>query len=214
MNMQTCPKCGEANPDEAVMCWACYTPLSEKGAARATTIHHAQPLRWLPLLSGGALILYGLARRSRSGLGCALLGSGLVYLSTNQHRPKPAEEEDGGPIVRIVNTILMYAINDKASEIHVEPQPQGVLIRYRIDDVWRDQMKVPTYVLKPMVQRIKIMGDLNILEHCAAQSGCIHVSRFDKQHTVHVDTSPTEFGEKIMMSFVDTTEAPVNSVIW
>ena len=60
-----------------------------------------------------------------------------------------AQLADEAPIIRIVNTILMYAIKDGASDIHIEPQQKGVRIRYRIDGVLHEQMKVPQYVLEP-----------------------------------------------------------------
>jgi len=218
--MQDCPNCGEANPDEAVMCWACYTPLSNVGVANeageegAISINIAQALRWLPLIGGSALILYGLARRSRSGLGGALLGGGLIYLSMKQQQPIPDVAEDEAPIVRIVNTILMYAIKDNASEIHIEPKIRGVQIFYRVDGELREQMKVPKYVLKPLVQRIKIMSDLDILQRGTSQHGRIRFKRFDRPYALHVTTSPTEFGERIVMSFEEATEPSENQVTW
>ena len=110
---------------------------------------------------------------------------------------------DEAPIIRIVNTILMYAIRDGASDIHIEPQRKGVRVRYRIDGVLHEQMKVPQYVLNPLVSRIKIMADLNIAERRVPQDGRIHVKMQDKDFDLRVSTCPTQHGEKVVMRILD-----------
>jgi type IV pilus assembly protein PilB len=110
---------------------------------------------------------------------------------------------DEAPIIRIVNTILMYAIRDGASDIHIEPQRKGVRVRYRIDGVLHEQMKVPQYVLNPLVSRIKIMADLNIAERRVPQDGRIHVKMQDKDFDLRVSTCPSQHGEKVVMRILD-----------
>jgi len=112
---------------------------------------------------------------------------------------------DEAPIIRIVNTILMYAVKDGASDIHVEPQQKGVRIRYRIDGVLHEQMKVPQYVLAPLVSRIKIMADLNIAERRIPQDGRIHIQMHDKDYDLRVSTCTTQYGEKVVMRILDKT---------
>lgn len=114
-----------------------------------------------------------------------------------------AQLADEAPIIRIVNTILMYAIKDGASDIHIEPQRKGVRIRYRIDGVLHEQMKVPQYVLNPLISRIKIMGDMNIAERRIPQDGRIHIKMHDKDYDMRVNSCPTAYGEKIVMRILD-----------
>ena len=114
-----------------------------------------------------------------------------------------AQLADEAPIIRIVNTILMYAIKDGASDIHVEPQRKGVRIRYRIDGVLHEQMKVPQYVLNPLISRIKIMGDMNIAERRIPQDGRIHIKMHEKDYDMRVNSCPTAYGEKIVMRILD-----------
>jgi type IV pilus assembly protein PilB len=114
-----------------------------------------------------------------------------------------AQLADEAPIIRIVNTILMYAIRDGASDIHIEPQRKGVRVRYRIDGVLHEQMKVPQYVLNPLVSRIKIMADLNIAERRVPQDGRIHVKMQDKDFDLRVSTCPSQYGEKVVMRILD-----------
>ena len=114
-----------------------------------------------------------------------------------------AQLADEAPIIRIVNTILMYAIKDGASDIHIEPQRKGVRVRYRIDGVLHEQMKVPQYVLNPLISRIKIMADMNIAERRIPQDGRIHLKMQTKDYDMRVSSCPTSFGEKVVMRILD-----------
>jgi type IV pilus assembly protein PilB len=119
------------------------------------------------------------------------------------------EGADEAPIIRIVNTVLMYAIKDGASDIHIEPQQKGVRIRYRIDGVLHEQMKVPQYVLNPLVSRIKIMADMNIAERRVPQDGRIHIKMHDKDYDMRVSSLPTAYGEKIVMRILDKSSVMI-----
>ena len=116
---------------------------------------------------------------------------------------------DEAPIIRIVNTVLMYAIKDGASDIHIEPQQKGVRIRYRIDGVLHEQMKVPQYVLNPLVSRIKIMADMNIAERRVPQDGRIHIKMQEKDFDMRVSTCPTAYGEKVVMRILDKSSVMI-----
>ena len=113
------------------------------------------------------------------------------------------------PIIRIVNAILMQAIKDGASDIHIEPQRKGVRVRYRIDGVLHEQMKVPQYVLNPLVSRIKIMGDMNIAERRIPQDGRIPLKMSDKEYDMRVNSCPTANGEKIVMRILDKSSVMI-----
>lgn len=112
---------------------------------------------------------------------------------------------DEAPIIRIVNTVIMYAIRDGASDIHIEPQKKQVRIRYRIDGVLHEQMKVPQHILAPMVSRIKIMSAMNIAERRIPQDGRIHIAMQGKDFDLRVSTCPTTYGEKVVMRILDKT---------
>jgi type IV pilus assembly protein PilB len=107
------------------------------------------------------------------------------------------------PIIRIVNTVLLYALKDGASDIHIEPQQKGVRIRYRIDGVLHEQMKIPQYVLNPLISRIKIMSEMNIAERRIPQDGRIKLTMQGKEFDMRVNTCPTVWGEKIVMRILD-----------
>ncbi|PQV64931.1 type IV pilus assembly protein PilB [Abditibacterium utsteinense] len=114
---------------------------------------------------------------------------------------KTVSEE--APIIRIVNTVLLYALKDGASDIHIEPQQKGVRIRYRIDGVLHEQMKIPQYVLNPLISRIKIMSEMNIAERRVPQDGRIKLTMQGKEYDMRVNTCPTVWGEKIVMRVLD-----------
>jgi len=111
--------------------------------------------------------------------------------------------EDEAPIIRVVNVVIQQAIRDRASDIHVEPDRRGVRIRYRVDGVLHEVMRVPKYVHAPLVSRIKIMGDMNIAERRLPQDGRIHVRHEGKDYDLRVSTLPTVFGEKVVMRILD-----------
>jgi type IV pilus assembly protein PilB len=113
------------------------------------------------------------------------------------------EMSEEAPIIRIVNTILLYALRDGASDIHIEPQAKGVRVRYRIDGVLHEQMKIPQYVLNPLISRIKIMAELNIAERRIPQDGRIKLTMQGKEYDMRVSVCPSMFGEKIVMRVLD-----------
>jgi type IV pilus assembly protein PilB len=98
---------------------------------------------------------------------------------------------------------LLYALKDGASDIHIEPQAKGVRIRYRIDGVLHEQMKVPQYVLNPLISRIKIMAEMNIAERRVPQDGRIKLTMQGKEYDMRVNTCPTVWGEKVVMRVLD-----------
>jgi len=111
--------------------------------------------------------------------------------------------EDEAPIIRVVNVIIQQAIKDRASDIHIEPDRRGVRIRYRIDGVLHEVMRVPKYVHAPLISRVKIMGDMNIAERRLPQDGRIHVRHEGKDFDLRVSSLPTVFGEKVVMRILD-----------
>jgi len=128
----------------------------------------------------------------------ASMGSG-----TDEDMDKVTQLAEEAPIIRVVNVIIQRAIQQRASDIHVEPDRQGVRIRYRIDGVLHEVMKVPKYVHQPLVSRIKIMGDMNIAERRLPLDGRIHVRVEGKDYDLRVSTLPTVFGEKAVMRILD-----------
>ncbi len=140
------------------------------------------------------------------GLGAALTDElDIAAAGTEEDVDRAQAMEDEAPIIRVVNVVIQQAIKDRASDIHVEPDRRGVRIRYRIDGVLHEVMRVPKYVHAPLVSRIKIMGDMNIAERRLPQDGRIHIRHEGKDYDLRVSSLPTVFGEKVVMRILDQT---------
>jgi type IV pilus assembly protein PilB len=114
-------------------------------------------------------------------------------------------EAEEGPIVRVANTIIQQAINERASDIHVEPQIRNLRIRYRIDGVLHEALSLPKYVQAPLISRYKIMAEMNIAEKRLPQDGRIPIRYQNKDYDLRVSSIPTPHGEKIVMRILDKT---------
>lgn len=113
---------------------------------------------------------------------------------------KQAEE---APIIKIAHSIILQAIKDGASDIHVEPDRRGVRIRYRVDGVLHETMTVPKYIQAPLISRLKIMANMNIAERRVPQDGAIPIRSESKDYDLRVSCLPTIYGEKIVMRILD-----------
>lgn len=116
---------------------------------------------------------------------------------------KLKEMVDEAPIVKLVNQIIFHAISDRASDIHIEPWPKEVVVRYRMDGILHEVMRIPKHILAPMVSRIKIMSALDIAERRKPQDGKIHLRYEGREFDLRVSTIPTVNGEKVVMRILD-----------
>ena len=107
------------------------------------------------------------------------------------------------PIIKLVNLLITQAINDRASDIHVEPEEKSLRVRYRIDGVLHEVMTPPKSVQSGITSRLKIMADINIAERRIPQDGRIGIVVQGKQIDIRVATLPTVNGEKIVMRLLD-----------
>ncbi len=110
---------------------------------------------------------------------------------------------EDAPIIRLANLIISQAITDKASDIHIEPQKEGLRVRYRVDGVMIDGMKLPRKVIAPLTSRIKIMSEMDIAEKRAPQDNRISATIGGKEYDFRVSTLPLVYGEKIVMRVLD-----------
>jgi type IV pilus assembly protein PilB len=113
-----------------------------------------------------------------------------------------AAAEDA-PIIKLVNMLVTQAINDRASDIHIEPEDRSVRVRYRIDGVLHEVMSPPKSVQSGITSRLKIMAEINIAERRIPQDGRIGLVVQGKPIDIRVATLPTVHGEKIVMRILD-----------
>jgi type IV pilus assembly protein PilB len=109
----------------------------------------------------------------------------------------------GSPIVNLVNLMLLSAVRDKASDIHVEPDKKGTRIRYRIDGVLRDLMKPPTGMHSAIISRVKVIGKMDIAEKRLPQEGRVRIVAEGRDIDLRVSSMPTLLGEKLVLRILD-----------
>src|ERR1700722_7021756 len=111
---------------------------------------------------------------------------------------------DDAPIVRYVNSILDQAIQNRASDIHLEPTEGDLRIRYRIDGVMHEVDTVPRAVQSALISRLKIMSNVDITERRVPQNGRITVQLGSRMVDMRSATLPTVWGEKVVLRVLDT----------
>ena len=164
-------------------------PFKEVKSAIRRFYHLAQPLqKILGEIQGGSLEVIG--------------------------EPENAFEEDGveevvrkgesPPIIRLVNSIVIHAARNQASDIHFEPREKSVKVRERIDGILIETFEFPKLVQGAVTSRIKIMARMDIAEKKIPQDGRIKVRVENRDLDLRVSTLPTNYGEKITIRILDT----------
>jgi len=112
-------------------------------------------------------------------------------------------EEGDAPVIRLVHLIIQEAVNMRASDIHIEPYPDRVRIRYRIDGICIERDSPPRRLLGSIVSRIKIMGSIDIAEKRRPQDGRIKIFVAGKDIDLRVSILPTTHGHSVVMRILD-----------
>ena len=118
--------------------------------------------------------------------------------------------DDDAPIVRFVNLLVSQAIQDRASDIHIEPAEHSLRVRYRIDGVLHEMQRAPKSIQNGVISRLKIMSDIDISERRKPQDGRMSVSHGGRQIDLRVATLPTVWGEKIVMRILDNSSTKLS----
>jgi type IV pilus assembly protein PilB len=117
---------------------------------------------------------------------------------------------DEAPIIRIAHGVIQQAVKERASDIHVEPDTKGVRIRFRVDGVLQEVMRLPKHIHPPLTSRYKIMADMNIAERRIPQDGRIGIRHEGKDYDLRVSCLPTLLGEKIVMRILDKSSVMID----
>ncbi len=113
------------------------------------------------------------------------------------------QQVEDAPVVRLVNLMLAEAIDARASDIHVEPLRDRIMVRFRIDGVLHEMMKPPKNLQMAITSRIKVLADLDIAVRLLPQDGRLTVHLPDREVDIRVSTLPTAFGEKVVLRLFD-----------
>ena len=120
------------------------------------------------------------------------------------------DAEDEAPVIKLVNTLFLRAIKERASDIHIEPYERELVIRFRVDGVLYIVFKPPKRLHGAIASRIKIMADLNIAEKRLPQDGRIPLKLAGKDIDVRLSTVPTSFGERLVLRLQDRSQVILN----
>lgn len=114
-------------------------------------------------------------------------------------------ESASGPVVKLANAVLVHALRVGASDIHIEPQAQGVVVRFRIDGNLQVIQVLPARIQQALVSRYKILSNLDITERRVPQDGRISSAFQSRRIDFRLSTVPSKYGEKICMRILDNT---------
>lgn len=144
------------------------------------------------------------------------ISSELTKVITDESAPDETEDIDesdlaeDSPVAQTVNIIIEYGVKAGASDIHIEPREEFVVVRYRIDGLLREANKLPRKMLGSLVSRIKILSNLKIDEHRAPQDGRFKIEISGLVYALRVSTLPILDGEKVVMRILNESTKPAD----
>ncbi|MCW3835748.1 type II secretion system ATPase GspE [Sphingomonas canadensis] len=113
------------------------------------------------------------------------------------------DTRDDAPVIRLINAILLEAVKEGASDVHVETQEKRLVVRFRVDGVLRDMVEPPRALAPLLVSRIKVMAKLDIAEKRVPQDGRVTLRIGGHDVDARVSTIPTQHGERVVMRLLE-----------
>ncbi len=120
------------------------------------------------------------------------------------------DDSNEAPVIKLINAVLAEAINDGASDIHIEPYEEYLSIRFRVDGILKEKLKPSSRVSSLLNARIKIMSNLDIAERRVPQDGRMSLKLGEKWVDIRVSTLPSSYGERIVLRLLDKAEASLD----
>ena len=140
-----------------------------------------------------------------------LSGESLSVLAEEMAEPEDLlDASDEAPMIRLVNSVLFQAVQQRASDIHFEPFEREVAIRYRIDGVLYNVLSPPKRLQSALLSRIKIMAGMNIAEKRLPQDGRIGLKMGGREIDIRVSDVPTAHGERLVLRLLDKSSLLLN----
>ncbi len=160
-----------------------------------------------PVVATRADVIAAIDRYYRADADLDDITSAMEVTEDDEDLSKVKEITEDAPIVKYVNLLITQAIQDRASDIHLEPTEHDLRVRYRIDGVLHEVMRSPKAIQSGVISRLKIMADINIAERRIPQDGRLSVTAHGKKVDLRVATLPTVWGEKVVMRILDNSTA-------
>jgi len=117
------------------------------------------------------------------------------------------DDTSDAPIIKLVNHMISQSVKAKASDIHIEPGPASLKIRYRIDGILYDLLEPPKWIQSSLITRIKVMADMDIAEKRLPQDSRIEVRIGNKDVDIRISTIPTTMGERVVLRLLDKSSS-------
>jgi general secretion pathway protein E len=134
------------------------------------------------------------------------LDENIDLLQVAQELPEPSdllESDDDAPIIRFINAVLTEAVKENASDVHIEPYENRLVVRFRIDGVLQEILQTRRALAPLVVSRIKVMSELDIAEKRLPQDGRISLRIAGRAVDVRVSTMPSGHGERVVLRLLD-----------
>lgn len=147
------------------------------------------------------------AQRADSATGQEMTVSNFDYVISSADSTVDTES---APTIRLVNSIIERAVNEHASDVHMEPREGDMDVRMRIDGIMRDILRVPKDITPAVIARVKTMSSLDVAERRIPQDGRFAVSVSGKSIDMRVSTLPIAWGEKIVLRLLDKSNTNIN----
>ncbi len=163
-----------------------------------------------PHLTTKRSFLFGLRTRQRGLQG--ELHELLESVLESSAKDKKNKSNKQIPIAELVDTVLMYAVLEKASDIHFEPLPDAMLVRFRVDGELMDKIELPKDIADYIIARIKVLSDLRIDEHRNSQDGRFTFTADEIGVSVRVSIIPSFYGEKAVLRILDEDQQRFNLI--
>ena len=139
-----------------------------------------------------------------------VISSAYSPMTGSEFNAADLENEDSAPVIQLANRIIEDAYVSGASDIHIEPMEHELVVRYRIDGLCQEKLRLPKQVANAMITRLKIMCNLDISERRLPQDGRIIFKKYTKKNIdidLRVATGPMNHGEKVVMRILDKTKS-------
>ncbi len=123
----------------------------------------------------------------------------LAHLPENVLKKKMEALVSSKPVAKLCESVLLLALKERASDIHIEPKQHECIFRFRIDGVMVKKLSLPLELFHPMLARYKLLADMDITEHLRPQDGRLSFSLPTQKVDLRMSTLPTMYGEKVVM---------------
>lgn len=161
-----------------------------------------------PLMAEGGQLVRAIDRV----WGAADADEAILRLEQEQVEEEPEESvtqavaAEDAPVIQFVNQVITRAVNERASDIHFDPTEREMRVRFRIDGVLHEIMRLPRTAQASVVSRVKIMAEINIAERRVPQDGRMSLSVNGRAMSLRVVTLPTAYGEAVVIRLLEETE--------